>query len=155
MGPSCSRVSSPLHVHDHGGEIAVAHKDDMQGPHEMFLPQLCRPQAKGPQSRNPSVQFSSRPITHEAAARARTAAPFMSDGSSTSPTARTTHCHALRVNDMGVANPELLKLLRERFSITLMLGTQPLHDTFTSLTTLQAKQLEKIFSATHHQPHVQ
>jgi hypothetical protein len=50
---------------------------------------------------------------------------------------------ALRTRDTNVANPALLKLLRSQLKITLEVGTEPVHSTFTSLTALQALNLEQ------------
>jgi hypothetical protein len=50
---------------------------------------------------------------------------------------------ALRTTDISVANPELLKVLRTQFKITLEVGTEPVHSTFTSLTALQALNLDQ------------
>ena len=50
---------------------------------------------------------------------------------------------ALRTRDTNVANPALLKLLRSQLKITLEVGTEPVHSTFTSLTALQALNLDQ------------
>jgi hypothetical protein len=55
----------------------------------------------------------------------------------------TDNTHALRTKDKNITNPELLKLLRTKLNITLEVGTEPVHSTFTTLTALQALTLEE------------
>ena len=130
-------------VHEYGGELTVARKDDRQGPYDKTPTKFFLKNLENRNQKIPKVGTHVLFKTDFARSfRAHKGGGIIATQRYVNITHITQDTHALRTNDKEVANPELLKLLVEKLNINVMVGTQPSHESYISHTALQATQMD-------------